>query len=68
MCGDQQNQGKIVGLGTGKEFGDSISDMEDLFPVKPSRTEIHTNIISGIDDDETSNLASPSNIEQDSFY
>jgi hypothetical protein len=40
MYSDQQNQGKIVGLGTSTKFGVSMSDMEDLFPVKLSRTEI----------------------------
>jgi hypothetical protein len=31
--------------------------MEDLFPIGSSETEIHTNIVSGIDDDDTPDLA-----------
>jgi hypothetical protein len=51
ICGDQDNRSEIIGLGTGEEFEDSISDLEDLSPVEPSATETHANIISGINDD-----------------
>jgi hypothetical protein len=56
VCGDSEDQDKIVGFGTGQEFGDSISDIEDLFPIEASATEMHTNIVSGIDDDDTPDL------------
>jgi hypothetical protein len=50
---------KIIEPRTEEQFSNSISDMDDLFLIEPSETEVHTNVVSDIVGNDTFNLTIP---------
>jgi hypothetical protein len=58
----KEDYNKIVRLGTGKKFGDHIIDMENLFIIEPITIEVHSNIVSRLND-ESSDISITTNIK-----